>query len=662
MNQIESFANTGWELDGQAIVANLSSDQAAGLSKQECQRRMDRLGPNELDTEPTRSPWLILGAQFANTMIIVLLAAAVVTVLIGESKDAIVIGAIVILNALIGFVQEYRAEQAMAALQTMAAPNARVVRDGVELSLPATRLVPGDIVILEAGDIVPADIRLLECPNLRVNEAALTGESVPVGKVTAPVEQALGKLPADRANTVFKGTSIANGRGRGIVVATGMATEIGQIAGLLTRNKSPRTPLQKRLDVLGKRLAAAAIAVCFVVFFAGIARGEEVTLMFLTAVSLAVAAIPEALPAVVTIALALGASRMVQQHALIRKLPAVETLGSVTVICTDKTGTLTQGKMAVEWVWTLSGELQISGDGYAPSGTLSSDGEAVEINQEELTNPPEFSAGDISVANENPLHPLLRVAALCNDAVLVQPTEEISDWSIVGDPTEGALLALTEKVGLKTIEFQSKHPRIDEVPFDSVRKKMTTLHRPEPGVGPDVDGGVELVAVKGAVEAILASSTSIAQADGERALTEQDRETILAKAEHYAESGYRVLAFAGKRAGAGRAADLAATDKGMVMYGLVAMADPARLESADAVAACIAAGITPVMITGDHPATGKAIADRLGILGDRQVITGPQLGEKSSQEIVELVEHIGVYARTSPEQKLDIVQAWKATR
>ncbi len=624
-----------WSLDAAAIAAQLDTDPTQGLTSGQVAARRERYGPNELEEEPTVPPWRILVTQFTNTMIVVLLIAAAVMVAIGEPTDAIVIGAIVILNALIGFLQEYRAEQAMAALRSMAAPLARVVRDGSETSLVATKLVPGDVIVLEAGDIVAADARLIVSPNLRVNEAALTGESVPVDKDENPIPADAGENVGDRHNMVFKGTSVVYGRARGIVVATGMQTALGQIAGLLQTHQAPRTPLQKRLAVLGRWLASASIAICVVVFLSGIARGEDVEVMFLTAVSLAVAAIPEALPAVVTIGLALGAQRMIRHNALIRRLPAVETLGSVTVICTDKTGTLTEGRMLVERMWTFDGVDELTGSGFKPSGELTRAG------------------AHLDVEPGSPLALLLTTAALCNDAVLVPPHDESEEWSIVGDPTEGALLAAASKLGFDRERVNQRFPRAAEIPFDSDRKRMVTIHHTN-------DPDVRMVAAKGAVEAMIESATAIATADGERQLDEPIRAVVLDQAAQFAAEGYRVLALAGRRVHDGAIAHVLESEQNLVLYGLAAMADPPREESRRAVAACRAAGITPVMITGDHPATGQAIGARLGIVESAdQVMTGTELAQEHADGLASRVTKITVYARTSPEQKLDIVNAWK---
>ena len=628
-------ARPWWSADAEALAAQLDTDPARGLSSGQVTKRQAEYGPNELEEEPASSPWRIFLAQFVNTMIVVLLVAAVVMVAIGEPTDAIVIAAIVILNAVIGFVQEYRAEQAMAALRTMTAPLARVVRGGAEVAVVANELVPGDVIALEAGDIVAADARLVECPNLRVNESALTGESVPVDKTDEVMAASAGELLGDRHNMVFKGTSVVYGRARGIVVATAMQTALGQIAGLLQSHQAPRTPLQKRLAVLGRWLAVAAILVCIVVFIVGVARGEDVELMFLTAVSLAVAAIPEALPAVVTIGLALGAQRMIRHNALIRRLPAVETLGSVTVICTDKTGTLTQGRMLVERVWTFDGEDEVTGSGYKPSGRFLRDGESREIER------------------GSPLASLLTASALCNDAALVPPAEADDEWAVVGDPTEGALLAAASKVGFDRERVNQHYPRTAEIPFDSDRKRMVTVHRMP-------DSHDRLVAAKGATEAIIEAVTQVATAEGDVELTADRREAILEQADRYAAEGYRVLAIAGRTVHDSELGHVLESEEDLVLYGLAAMADPPRTESRAAVAACRTAGITPVMITGDHPATGRAIGVRLGIFEPGgQVMTGAELAREHASGLADHVANVAVYARTSPEQKLDIVEAWK---
>ncbi|MFN8627022.1 MAG: cation-translocating P-type ATPase [Candidatus Binatia bacterium] len=583
----------------------LRVDPALGLSAAEAERRRERYGPNELHERRGRSPWRMLLGQFTDFMIVVLMVAAIVSGLIGDPEDTVAILVIVVLNGTIGFIQEYRAERAVAALRLLAAPTAAVRRGGTVLTAPARELVPGDVVLLEAGNVVPADLRLLESVQFRVEEAALTGESVPVEKVSEALGEA--DLPlGDRVNMAYKGTTASYGRAVGAVVATGMHTELGKIAALLSRNDERRTPLQQRLTQFGQRLALAAIAVCVIVFAFGLLRGEPIVLMFLTAISLAVAAIPEALPAVVTVSLALGARRMVKQHALIRRLPAVETLGSVTYICSDKTGTLTQNKMRVE---------QVYADGLLAS------------------TPPRI--------DQPPWQTLYRAIALSNDALAADPNE------IRGDPTEVALYRAATAVGFDKAALSAEFPRIAEVPFDSTRKCMTTLHR---------DTGGVLAFTKGAPEHVVAQCETALCASGTLPL---QTPTVLARAEEMAAAGLRVLAVA-CRAWSAVPDDLssAGVEQRLTFVGLVGLLDPPREEARAAVALCKSAGITPVMITGDHPTTARAIAARLAITdNDAAVLTGQELNRLPADEMDDRVGRVRVYARVAPEQKITIVKA-----
>jgi Ca2+-transporting ATPase len=591
-------------LDSEAAAAHLGSDLDQGLTAEAAAARLAQAGPNALQETGRRHPLVMLASQFTDFMILVLIAAAIIAGFIGELQDTIAIVVIVFLNGILGFVQEYRAERAMAALKQMASPQARVVRDGQSGLIDAVDLVPGDLVELEAGNILPADLRLTELAALKVDESALTGESQPVEKQLASLEQT--ELPlGDRLNLAYKGTVVTYGRARGLVVATGMKTELGKIAALLS-GESGKTPLQKRLARFGRHLALVVLAICVIIFVAGWLRGEPPLLMLLTAISLAVAAIPEALPAVVTISLALGAARLVKQNALIRRLPAVETLGSVTYICSDKTGTLTLNQMQVDCV-VAAGETRPALQG----------------------------------AEQTPWRELGLAMALCNDAMAG------ADGGLAGDPTETALLEAAQAAGFGKAALQQSLPRVAELPFDSGRARMSTLHR---------DGETVLMLVKGAPEGMLALCDNQLAAAGTMSI---DQSALQDAAEQLAAQGLRVLAFALKRLPAvPDTLDAASLETGLTFIGLAGLIDPPRPEAAEAVAACKAAGIIPVMITGDHPATARAIASRLGIVEDGgRVLTGSELARLSLEEFEHEVESVRVYARINPEQKIKIVQA-----
>jgi len=591
-------------LSGEDAVARLDSDARQGLSSEVAAAGLAQLGPNTLRETGRRHPLAMLAAQFIDFMILVLIAAAVIAGVVGEPQDSIAIVIIVLLNGILGFVQEYRAERAMAALKQMAAPMASVIRDGKVQRIPAPELVPGDIVKLEAGNIVPADLRLLELASLKVNESALTGESQAVEKREVQFEAA--DLPlGDRLNLAYKGTIVTYGRARGLVVATGMQTELGKIAALLS-GESGKTPLQKRLARFGQQLALVVLAICAIIFIAGWLRGEPPLVMLLTAISLAVAAIPEALPAVVTISLALGAARLAKQNVLIRRLPAVETLGSVTFICSDKTGTLPLNQMQVDCVLA---------EGETRSGLRNSDG--------------------------SPWRELGLVMALCNDAVAD------ADGKLAGDPTETALLEAAQAAGFSKSALHETLPRLAELPFDSERARMSTLHR---------DGEAVLMLVKGAPEGVLSLCEDQLSASGTVAI---DQTGLQYEAERLAEQGLRVLAFALKRLpGIPESLNADTLEAGLTLIGLAGLIDPPRPEAAQSVAACKAAGIIPVMITGDHPATARAVASRLGIVEDGgRVLTGSEMARLSLGEFEIEVESVRVYARINPEQKIKIVQA-----
>jgi Ca2+-transporting ATPase len=591
-------------------LGRLGVSSERGLSASEAAERRQRFGANAIKEQAPRSRLQMLAGQFTDFMILVLLVAAAISAVIGEPEDSVVILVIVVLNAVIGFVQEHRAERAMAALKQLAATNARVVRDGVVDEIATVDLVPGDIVLLEAGNVVPADVRLLEAAVLRVEEAALTGESLPVDKDVAP----LGKdeVPiGDRRNMAYKGTTVVYGRGRAAVVATGMQTELGGIALLLAGDHEGRTPLQKRLTEFGKRISVACLLICVAVFALGLARGEPLALMFLTAVSLAVAAIPEALPAVITTALALGAYRMVKKNALIRRLPAVETLGSVTFICSDKTGTLTENRMRVEQV-VVDGRIH----GAAPAGEARS--EAAQL--------------------------LLAAMALNNDAVVTGPSRG------TGDPTELALLLAAREAGYGQEALAASMPRVAELPFDSDRKRMTTVHRTDRGF---------LAFTKGAPEGLIERCTAML-VDG--AAVAMSRASVLREAERMAVSGLRVIAVACRRSPElSEALVPESAERDLTFLGLVGIMDPPRREAFEAVALCKSAGITPVMVTGDHPETARAIAQRLGIVGTGgRVVTGSELAQLVPEALQKQVRDVAVFARVSPAQKIAIVEALQA--
>ena len=604
------FEQEAWHaLPAATVAQRLETDTSQGLTKTEVARRLAEHGPNEVVRERPHSPLALLLSQFRDFMILVLLAAAIVSGVIGEPQDAIAILLIVLLNAVIGAVQEYRAERAVAALRAMAAPAARVIRQGERVSIEGIEVVPGDLVVLEAGEVVPADLRLVESAGLLTDESVLTGESQGVEKSTDPLATPDLSLP-ERVNVAFKGSLVRRGRGLGLVVATGMATEFGRIAELLEGETGGRTPLQTRLARFGRYLALATLAICALVFVAGLLQGQPPLLMFLTAVSLAVAAIPEALPAVVTVSLALGARTLSRQAALVRRLPAVEALGSVTAICADKTGTLTRNHMSAEAL-VAAGERRDALPG---------------IGQE-----------------RSPWGALARAMALSNDVV-------VTSEGATGDPTEVALFEAARESGYAKEELEQSWPRVAELPFDSERSRMATLHEHE--------GRVEVL-VKGAPEAVLTRCDALLDEAGPESF---DRERLLAQADELAAEGYRVLALAQRTLPALPAEATPDTvERELTLLGLVALIDPPRPEVPRSVAECLTGGITPIMITGDHPGTARAIARRLGLIADDgEVLTGSDLSRLSDEELSRAAETVRVYARVSPEQKTRIVKALQA--
>ncbi len=593
---------------------------AGGLTTTEARQRLAEHGLNELESHERVSPWELLASQFKNILIVILLIAVALSAVLGHAVEAIVIGVIVLFAALLGFVQEYRAEQAMEALREIAAASARVMRDGDESVVPARELVPGDLVVLQVGDRIPADLRLIEAINLQTDEAPLTGESLPVEKQTEPVadvETAVG----DRVDIAYSGTAVTYGRGQGVVIATGMGTEFGRIAGMLETVEIGRTPLQENLDRLGRILAVIALVLVGIITVLGLVRGEGLFDMFLFGIALAVAVVPEALPAVVTISLAIGVRRIVRRNALVRRLPAVETLGSTSVICTDKTGTLTRNEMTVRQVVTADVSATLSGSGYEPIGEATVDGARVE--------PPP------SVVD------LLRVGTLASDTSLV--CDDDARWTVRGDPTEGALVVAAAKCGLDKKDLEATHPRTDEIPFSSERKRMTTLH---------ASGRGTFACSKGAAEVVLDSCTTVRAGGGAGPLDDARRRAIIAIAERMGQEGTRVLGVATKAD-----AELATAEEEMTFLGLVGLIDPARPEAATSVNACRGAGIDVVMITGDHPVTAAAIARELGILADGRVVTGRELEDMSDEDLARDVASIEVYARVSPADKLRVVTA-----
>ena len=588
-------------------------DAGNGLSHAEAQRRLAHHGPNALQDQVRRSPLALLADQFKDFMVLVLLAAAVVSGLIGDLTDTLAILVIVVLNAVIGFVQSWRADRAIAALKQLAAAQATVLRGAQVHLVPASGVVPGDIVLLEAGNQVPADLRLIHVAQLHVDESVLTGESITVAKHSAALPPTQGNALGDQLNMAFKGTTATHGRGRGLVLATGMATELGKVAQLLDTD-TRSTPLQNRLAAFGKRLAVAVIGICVIIFVAGLWRGEEPLLMALTAISLAVAAIPEALPAVVTVLLALGARRMVAVHALVRRLPSVETLGSVTTICSDKTGTLTQNKMRAELMWADAQPWPLTG------------------------------------AAPGPIHlEALRAAALCNDAHRNTEAPSKGDWQ--GDPTETALVQAALTGGVDKAALDVSSPRLQELPFDSERKRMSTFHTGTTGF---------VAYTKGSPESVVSCCDAQWTPEGTRVF---DAAAILREADMLAAQGLRVLALARRDHTTLPTGDaLRMSESGLQFLGLIALIDPPRAEAAAAVRDCIRAGITPVMITGDHPATARAIAVRLGIVTDPQaaVLTGEDLQSLNDAALQQQVTAVRVYARVDPAQKIRIVQALQA--
>lgn len=629
--------NAKWyALCSEETAENLKTSLDKGLSSETAKERLKKFGYNELIGKKGPTVFEMFLDQFKDFLVIILIVASLVSILIGEVIDSLVIILIVILNAVLGVIQEYRASKALDALKKMAAPEAKVIRDSTVQVIPARELVPGDIVLLEAGNYVPADLRIVESVNLKIDESALTGESVPVEKNAEKVLS--GEVPlGDRVNCAFMGTVVTYGRGKGIVVSTGMKTEIGMIAKMLESYEEEVTPLQKKLEETGKILGIASLVICGVVFVIGILRGISFLEMFMTSISLAVAAIPEGLPAIVTIVLALGLQRMVKRNSIIKKLHAVETLGSTTVICSDKTGTLTQNQMTATKIYTDGQFFSITGEGYRPTGDFYLDDKKVD---------PKANTA---------LEQLLKIGALCNDAKLekVNQGEDSSNWRILGDPTEGALVVAAAKAGLFTSELEKDQPRLKEIPFDSDRKLMTTIHPWD---------GKYVAYVKGAPDVLISRSKYIFKANQVRPLTQDDIEEISKANKAMASHALRVLALAYRPLDElPEEPTSEEIENELIFVGLIGMIDPPRPEAIEAIKTCKRAGIRPVMITGDHKDTAVAIAKQLNLMeNEDDVLTGAELDAMSDEELLKESRRVSVYARVSPIHKLRIVDAIKS--
>ena len=673
-HQNASSTKQEWHaLDAKEVLSHLEV-QGNGLTSQEAKKRLEHYGPNQLEEAPRPTFLRMLWEQLNNFVVILLIIASIISALLGDYIEAGAIMAIVVLNAILGIVQERRAEEALAALKKLAAPDAQVIRDGSRQSIPAYELVPGDLVFLETGNYVPADVRLLEAVNLRLEEASLTGESLPVQKNAATVLDKNVPL-GDRKNTAFMGTLVSYGRGRGVVTSTGMYTQLGLIATMLQNVEEEVTPLQRRLDQLGRSLSVAALFLVAIVFIVALINytninqlfteplayfseyAADITEVFIIAISLAIAAVPEGLPAVVTISLALGMREMVKRHALIRKLSSVETLGSATIICSDKTGTLTQNQMTVTRLWVDGQFISVTGTGYVPKGDFLVDGEKVAIS--------EYPAAQTA----------LWLGLLNNDASLETTGEEDSQrtYRIVGDPTEGSLLVAAAKAGATSVDIKEAYPRENEVPFDSERKRMITVHDvatpraedPSPFTD-EQHKNWDVIVVKGAPDLVLELCTQYQDMDDTpRPLGTESREWILAANDEMTKDALRVLGLAYRVARdvpdnpeQVKAEEL---EKDLVFVGLIGMIDPARTEVRPALEKAREAGIRTVMITGDYPNTARAIAETIGLLQHRKnVLTGAQLDAMSDKELREIIEDTAVFARVSPEHKMRIVDALQA--
>jgi Ca2+-transporting ATPase len=623
-------------MESAQVLRDLNTDLHTGLSEDEVKSRLEKYGYNELKKEEKISPITLFFNQFKNILIIILLIAIVLSWIVGEKVDAAIIAVIVVFCAVLGFIQEYRAERALEALKKMLSPTITALRGGREEEVPSKDLVPGDILLLEAGDKIPADARLIENHSLRCDEAPLTGESVPVGKEIKPLAENV--RVSDRRNMAFTGTTVTYGRGKAVVTSTGMNTEFGKIAEEVTTVETEKTPLERRTDEIGKWLGIISLIICFLVAGVSIVRealGGKIDLPFIVtmvmfAVALAVAAVPEALAAIVTGALAIGMHQMAKRNALVRKMPAVETLGCTTVICSDKTGTLTKGEMTVRKIFAGGKPIEVTGVGYTPQGEFR-------------------GSGTITIANQHSLQLLLKGGLLCSDAILEEKDEK---WLIKGDPTEGALVVAAVKAGFHETEMRLENPRIEEIPFSSERKRMTTIHQ--------IAGGNRMAFMKGAPEVVLQRCSRVVEDSGTKDLSETEKTTILKANEEMAQGALRVLGFAYRDCPEAFECTEEYIERDMVFLGLAGMIDPPREEAIEATKVCKEVGIRPIMITGDHKLTAVAVAKEIGIYkeGDR-VLIGEELEKMSDEEFERIVDEVTVYARVSPMDKLKIVKAWK---
>lgn len=617
-------SNTNWHILNKDSILEKLHTSYEGISETEATERLEKYGKNELEEEKKKHWVFQLLEQFKSILIVVLIIAAVISLSIGEGLEAIAIIIIVILAGVLGFVQEFHAGKAIDSLRKMAAPHSNVVRDGKDSQIPARELVPGDVIILKTGDKIPADCRILESNNLKTDEAPLTGESTPIDKISDQLKDEKASI-GDRINMVYSGTAVSFGRGKAVVVGTGMNTEFGKIAQMLHDTEGRKTPLQNNLDDLGKRLGVFAIIIATLMGLFGIYKGYELLEMFIWGVALAVAVIPEALPAVVTISLALGVKRMIKRKALIRKLPAVETLGSTNIICSDKTGTLTKDEMTVRKIFAAGTEYTVSGSGYSPDGKITSEKDSPYL--------PEDSA----------LNKLLVMGSLCNDSKL---TKKDDKWKVLGDPTEGALIVAAAKRNLNVAELQNKFQREDEIPFSSETKRMSTIHRGERGY---------FAVSKGAPEIIVESCSYHLTESGVKEISDEDKKRIYETADSFGKEALRLLAIGFKEFDENY--DINSLESGLTFLGFFGMIDPPREEVKEAIQKCETAGIKPIMITGDHKVTAIAVAKELGILKEGNALEGSELEDINDEEFENIVDKTEVFARISPSHKMKIVEA-----